>query len=39
MGKFEELRAEHPLFIYHGIELNENKLRYHFSIDEYHFYP
>ncbi len=41
MSRFEELRKEHPLFIYHSCELNEQsgELRFHFQIDEYHFRP
>lgn len=39
MSKFDELRKKHPLFIYHNFDLGENYLRFHFSIDEYHFYP
>ncbi len=39
MSRFEELRGEHPLFIYHSCELNEDSLRFHFQMDEYHFYP
>lgn len=39
MSKFDELRKEHPLFIYHNFELGENYLRFHFSIDEFHFKP
>ncbi len=41
MSRFDELRSEHPLFIYHSYELNEQsgELRFHFQIDEYHFYP
>lgn len=39
MSKFDELRKEHPLFIYHSFDLSENYLRFHFSIDEFHFYP
>lgn len=39
MSKFEELRAKHPLFIYHSYELNENSLTFHFQMDKYHFYP
>lgn len=39
MSKYEELRAKHPLFIYHSYELGDNHIRYHFQIDEYHFYP
>lgn len=36
---YEELRAEHGTFIYHSFELGDDCLRFHFSIDEYHFYP
>lgn len=43
MTLYEQLREKHHLFIYHSYEyLNEdgsNILRFHFSIDEYHFYP
>ncbi len=39
MSKFDELRTEHPLFIYHSFDLENNRLCFHFSIDEYHFYP
>lgn len=39
MSKFDELRKAHPLFIYHSFELGENYLRFHFSIDEFHFNP
>lgn len=39
MSKFDELRSQHPLFIYHSFDLSENYLRFHFSIDAYHFYP
>lgn len=39
MSKFDELRAAHPLFIYHSFDIGENYLRFHFSIDEFHFYP
>lgn len=39
MDKFEELRANHPLFVYHSFDLGEDRLRFHFSIDEFHFYP
>ena len=39
MSKFDELRKDHPTFIYHDFELSENYLRFHFSIDEFHFYP
>ena len=39
MSKFEELRSQHPLFVYNGYELGEDHLKFHFSIDEFHFYP
>ncbi len=39
MTKYEELRSRHPLFIYHSYELCGGSLTFHFSIDEYHFYP
>lgn len=39
MSRFDELRLSHPLFIYHDFELGDNCLRFHFSIDEYHFRP
>lgn len=39
MSKYDELRSLHPLFIYHSYELGEDSLRFHFQIDEYHFYP
>ncbi len=39
MSRFDELRKEHPLFIYHSYELCEDSLRFHFQIDQYHFYP
>lgn len=39
MSKFDELREQHPLFIYHSFDLSENYLRFHFQIDEFHFYP
>lgn len=39
MNTFEQLRKEHPLFIYHSYELKEQSLTFHFQIDEFHFYP
>ena len=39
MSTFDELREQHPLFIYHSFELNEKALTFHFQIDEFHFYP
>ena len=43
MSLFEQLREKHRKFIYHSYEFTKtdenNILRFHFSIDEYHFYP
>lgn len=39
MGKYEELRLKHPLFIYHSYTLTDDTVEFHFQIDEYHFYP
>lgn len=39
MSKFDELRAKHPRFIYHTFSLNEKYLEFHFSINDFHFYP
>lgn len=39
MSLYSQLREKHPLFIYHDFSLSENSLTFHFSIDEYHFYP
>lgn len=39
MLTYEQLRKEHPLFIYHSYELKERSLTFHFQIDEFHFYP
>lgn len=43
MGLYDELREKHRSFIYHSYEFSEQDgstlLRFHFSIDEYHFYP
>ena len=39
MSKFDELRAKHQRFIYHSFDLNEKYLEFHFSIDDFHFYP
>ena len=36
---FDELRKKHGTFIYHSYELSEDNLKFHFQIDEYHFYP
>lgn len=39
MSLYSELRARHPVFIYHSYEITENTLRFHFSMGEHHFYP
>lgn len=39
LNKFDELRSKHPLFIYHSYELGEDYVKFHFQLDEYHFYP
>lgn len=43
MTLYEQLRKKHRLFIYHSYEFTEEDgstvLRFHFSIDEHHFYP
>ena len=43
MSLYDELRRKHGSFIYHSYEFTEQDgstlLRFHFSIDEYHFYP
>jgi len=43
MSLYEQLRAKHKTFIYHSYEFakedGDNILRFHFSIDEHHFYP
>lgn len=43
MSLYDELRKKHRSFIYHSYEFSEQDgsalLRFHFSIDEYHFYP
>lgn len=43
MSLYEQLRQKHRTFIYHSYEFSEQdggtQLRFHFSIDEYHFYP
>lgn len=36
---FEALREKHPEFIYHSYEITTNGIKYHFSIDDFHFYP
>lgn len=39
MSLYNDLRVKHPLFIYHSYELESDSLTFHFSIDDYHFYP
>lgn len=43
MSLYDELREKHRSFIYHSYEFSEQDgstlLRFHFSIEEYHFYP
>lgn len=43
MTLYEQLRNKHNKFIYHSYEFTKEDeksvLRFHFSIDEYHFYP
>lgn len=37
--KFNQLRQEHGTFIYHSYNIDNDGFSFHFSIDEYHFYP
>lgn len=39
MDKFNELRNKHKEFIYHSFEITDDSFVFHFSIDDYHFYP
>lgn len=39
MNKFDELRKQYPVFIYHSYELCEKSLVFHFQTGEFHFYP
>ena len=39
MSKFEELRQKHKCFVYYDYELTGGKLRFHFGMDDFHFYP
>ena len=43
MSLYDELRRKHRSFIYHSYEFSAQDgntiLRFHFSIDDYHFYP
>lgn len=39
MDKYTFFRKKHKEFIYHSYELLENGFAFHFSIDEFHFYP
>lgn len=38
-NKFNELRQKHRTFIYHGFELTESGLEFHFQMDGHHFRP
>ena len=38
-GKYRELREMHKEFIYHGYDIADDGIFFHFSIDDYHFYP
>ena len=37
--KYRALREKHKEFIYHGYDLADDGIFFHFSIDDYHFYP
>ncbi len=37
--KYNALREKHKEFIYHGYDVTHSGITFHFSIDEYHFYP
>ena len=39
MEKFLQLRNKHKEFVYHDFEISETGFKFHFSIDEYNFYP
>lgn len=38
-GKYRELREMHKEFIYHGYDIADDGIFFHFSIDDYHFIP
>ena len=38
-GKYRALREKHKEFIYHGYDIADDGIFFHFSIDDYHFYP
>ena len=39
MEKFLQLRNKHEEFVYHSFEICETSFKFHFSMDDYHFYP
>ena len=39
MSLYETLRQKHKEFIYHGYKIESDGFSFHFSIDDYHFYP
>lgn len=39
MHKFNELRQKHKKFIYHDYIAEKDSFTFHFSINDYHFYP
>lgn len=39
MHTFESLRELHKEFIYHGYDIKSDGFSFHFSIDDFHFYP
>lgn len=39
MNRFDELRQKHPRFIYYDYKLGEGELKFHFGMDDCHFYP
>ncbi len=39
MSLYETLREKHKEFVYYGYDIADDGIFFHFSIDEYHFYP
>ncbi|MBO6230788.1 MAG: hypothetical protein J6O50_09485 [Ruminiclostridium sp.] len=39
LDKFNELRSEHPEFIYHSYSVTDGGFSFHFSVDSYEFRP
>ena len=39
MELYNRLREKHKEFIFHGYDITDDGFFFHFSIDEYHFYP